>query len=469
MVVVKRSSRILSNISNVTERLSRKSLHSSCEEKKDSENGDTGAPKSDCFTSNYDSECQSYHCDDILDEEKHYISSESDNESFIADLPSGSNMITYVHKKEESSTRQKQQKQGESKRNLGSGKKVHDAESNLACIGSPSEKIDESEQQHVTVDEGSGDTDQVFSDFNSMRLRSQMHYDVRGIPADIVPFQPARGCVDASDFVVRTFISRLRLGMTVVKHPRNSRAHSSLRVLYMHPDGRSLTWQPLPNEKRKSLLKKEKTPKFNLSDCLEVRHAWTSDPKFPKVTGTEVLRNKCSAQHSFKSFSLIFPKRTLDFTALTSDQCVILMQGFSALCFRLQIAMLPENETLAIKAMKPLTPSCVSTALSSEDDGSLELEMNKKKNVMRMHLGMGPIDTTPTQNKTLDSSNHSRQGKFCDGIPTLSNILTCGNSNQSLGSKDNEKKLEGHFQKRENNVSSPTSVFSCHMCTFLFG
>ena len=40
------------------------------------------------------------------------------------------------------------------------------------------------------------------------------------------------------------------------------------------------------------------------------------------------------------SFALIFPKRTVDITSVTADQCKVLMEGFSALCFRLQVANL---------------------------------------------------------------------------------------------------------------------------------
>ena len=55
-------------------------------------------------------------------------------------------------------------------------------------------------------------------------------------------------------------------------------------------------------------------------------------------TGTPILRQKCEAANAHKSFALIFPKRTVDITAVTADQCKVLMEGFSALCFRLQVA-----------------------------------------------------------------------------------------------------------------------------------
>jgi hypothetical protein len=51
-----------------------------------------------------------------------------------------------------------------------------------------------------------------------------------------------------------------------------------------------------------------------------------------------VLRNKCEPENAHKSFSLIFPERTVDLTAITADQCRVLMEGFSALIYRLQVA-----------------------------------------------------------------------------------------------------------------------------------
>merc|ERR1712174_46790 len=73
---------------------------------------------------------------------------------------------------------------------------------------------------------------------------------------------------------------------------------------------------------------------------MEVRHAGSPDPLYPMFTGTQILRHKCEATNAHKSFALIFPKRTVDITALTADQCKVLMEGFSALCFRLQVANL---------------------------------------------------------------------------------------------------------------------------------
>ena len=57
-------------------------------------------------------------------------------------------------------------------------------------------------------------------------------------------------------------------------------------------------------------------------------------------TGTPILRQKCEASDTNKSFALILPKRYVDATAVTADRCKVLMEGFSALCFQLQVANL---------------------------------------------------------------------------------------------------------------------------------
>lgn len=54
-------------------------------------------------------------------------------------------------------------------------------------------------------------------------------------------------------------------------------------------------------------------------------------------TGTPILRSKCEAANAHKSFALVFHKRTVDITAITADQCKVLMEGFSALCYRLHV------------------------------------------------------------------------------------------------------------------------------------
>jgi len=166
----------------------------------------------------------------------------------------------------------------------------------------------------------------------SISTATQTH-EVR-MPMYLPTFKPATGCTNASDFIVRCFVARLRSGITVVKHGRSRWCKSRLRVLHLHPDGRSLSWKPAEGEPASS----RRPPKLDLSTCLEVRHAWSPDPQNPMYTGTPILRQKCEAANAHKSFALIFKQRTVDITAVTADQCKVLMEGFSALCFRLQVA-----------------------------------------------------------------------------------------------------------------------------------
>jgi len=162
-------------------------------------------------------------------------------------------------------------------------------------------------------------------------------------------FKPATGCTNASDFIVRCFFARLRSGITgAVKHGRSRWSKSRERILHIHSDGRSLSWKPAQGEPTSS----KRPPKLDLTTCLEVRHAWSPDPQNPMYTGTPILRRKCEAANAHKSFALIFPKRTVDITAMTADQCKVLTEGFSALCFRLQVANLksqkmPDEEEVA--------------------------------------------------------------------------------------------------------------------------
>lgn len=178
-----------------------------------------------------------------------------------------------------------------------------------------------------------------FSSTQSLSTATQTH-DVR-IPMSLPTFRPATGCTNASDFIVRCFVARLRAGITVVKHGRSRWCKSRLRILHVHSDGRSLSWKPAIGEPSSS----KRPPKLELSTCLEVRHAWSPDPQNTMFTGTPILRQKCEAANAHKSFALIFPKRTVDITAVTADQCRVLMEGFSALCFRLHVANLAKAET----------------------------------------------------------------------------------------------------------------------------
>lgn len=150
-------------------------------------------------------------------------------------------------------------------------------------------------------------------------------------------FRPAEGCRNASDYIIRSFSARLRTtGLTVLKHHRSRWSKSQYRVFYLLPDGKTLTWKVAEGEKDKGR-GKAKRPEIDLSKCKEIRHAWTKDPDTKKKTGTAVLRARCKEDDAARSFSLIFSKRTLDVTAFSMDQCKIMMEGFSALCFRLQL------------------------------------------------------------------------------------------------------------------------------------
>lgn len=177
-----------------------------------------------------------------------------------------------------------------------------------------------------------------FMSAQSISTATQTHEVL--MPMYLPTFKPATGCTNASDFIVRCFVARLRSGITVVKHGRSRWCKSRLRILHVHPDGRSLSWKPAEGEPSSS----KRPPKLDLSACTEVRHAWSPDPQNPMYTGTSVLRLKCEAANAHKSFALIFPTRTVDITAVTADQCKVLMEGFSALCFRLQVANLAKSK-----------------------------------------------------------------------------------------------------------------------------
>ena len=152
-------------------------------------------------------------------------------------------------------------------------------------------------------------------------------------------FKAAEGCSKASDFIVRCFAARLRSGIAVLKHNRSRFSKSQYRVLYLLPDGKTISWKPLENEKDKG-----KRPKLDLRKCVEVRHAWSADPATRKRQGTAVLRKNCKDGMAARSLSLVFGKRTLDMTALSNDLCKVLLEGFSALCFRLQMLEMAKKD-----------------------------------------------------------------------------------------------------------------------------
>jgi len=107
-----------------------------------------------------------------------------------------------------------------------------------------------------------------FSSTQSLSTATQTH-DVR-IPMFLPTFRPATGCTNASDFIVRCFVARLRAGITVVKHGRSRWCKSRLRILHVHSDGRSLSWKPAIGEPSSS----KRPPKLELSTCLEARKTW---------------------------------------------------------------------------------------------------------------------------------------------------------------------------------------------------
>lgn len=145
-------------------------------------------------------------------------------------------------------------------------------------------------------------------------------------------FTPAESFNNASDYVVRAFTARMRLGITVIKHNQSRWSKSTYRKIMLEADGRTLVWKPIEGEKDKG-----KRPKLDLSKCIEVRHALSRDPSTRKQVGTSVLRKRCKDNTADKSFALIFKKRTLDFTAVNMDQCLLMIHGFSALCYRLKM------------------------------------------------------------------------------------------------------------------------------------
>jgi hypothetical protein len=105
-------------------------------------------------------------------------------------------------------------------------------------------------------------------------------------------------------------------------------------------------------------------------------------------TGTSVLRLKCEAANAHKSFALIFSTRTVDITAVTADQCKVLMEGFSSLCFRLQkwriwprvntVDPMPEEDgvsttasaTLTNNSSTPRTAAMVATANNNANNAA---------------------------------------------------------------------------------------------------
>merc|ERR1712238_628486 len=229
---------------------------------------------------------------------------------------------------------------------------------------------------------GLGDFNNI-SSAQSLSTATQTH-EVR-MPMYLPTFKPATGCTNASDFIVRCFVARLRSGITVVKHGRSRWCKSRLRILHVHSDGRSLSWKPALGEPSSS----KRPPKLDLRTCIEVRHAWSPDPLTPMFTGTLMLRRKCEASSAHKSFALIFSRRTVDITAVTADQCKVLMEGFSALCFRLQVAhlasqgkkvgMSKEDERRSLEGDERIANKTMMSSRSNSVD-ELAVGSNRKNN-----------------------------------------------------------------------------------------
>ena len=311
---------------------------------------------------------------------------------------------------------------------------------------------------------------------------SQLHKDTIGFPIDIVPFKPAKACSDASDFKVRCFVVRLRQGIEVIKHGRNTKSASSPRLLKLHPDGRSLTWSQIENGKglKSSFIRsKQKVPKMDLMECSEVRHSWTTDPSNERYTGTSILRTKCNPNDAFKSFSLIFPSRTLDFTATTSDQCIMLMQGFSALCFRLQLAAIPEH--LRMDAKEKVSTKTDSTVDLGDEDTFytesteiLQSLKESKKQYSRMCLGVGLRSWTSCIPSSIRKIPKKSKNK--DDIEKLAPkiIITNTGENSELDGTwgvtpiDEIFPAKNDFDKQES-AETPSTLYSCSACEFLFG
>jgi len=188
------------------------------------------------------------------------------------------------------------------------------------------------------------------------------------IPMCLPNFRPATGCTNASDFIVRCFIARLRCGITVTKHGRSRWCKSRQRILHIHSDGKCLSWKPAKGEPTSS----KRPPRLDLTTCIEVRHVRTKDPLNPMVTSTEILRQKCEAADVSKSFSLIFGNRTVDITAVTEDQCNIMMEGFSALCYRLQLANSTASDSTSSSHYDTVSDITISTVSGTTSSGMLK-------------------------------------------------------------------------------------------------
>ena len=164
-----------------------------------------------------------------------------------------------------------------------------------------------------------------------------------------INFIPAEGCTDASDYLVRIFVTRLKKGFNIKKYGRSKYSRGGKeRILCLHDNGISLTFKGTKCENTIGNL-----PQLDLRLCKEVRLGKSVDPLHPQCFGTPLLRQKCKSEVDMQmSFSLIFPHRTLDITASDPDQYSVLINGFSALCYRIQLATLSLVKVRKEKALE---------------------------------------------------------------------------------------------------------------------
>lgn len=105
-------------------------------------------------------------------------------------------------------------------------------------------------------------------------------------------------------------------GLKLLKHGRNGK--TTTKMLYSTEDSfQTLTWG--------------KTV-YDLRNMQEVRKGTEADPAHPGRTGTSDLRRAKKATGALdRSFSLLFPERSLDFTAGTKEESEQLVMGFRSL------------------------------------------------------------------------------------------------------------------------------------------
>jgi hypothetical protein len=128
--------------------------------------------------------------------------------------------------------------------------------------------------------------------------------------------------------------------MLVLKHPSHRLASPSPRLLFTKDNGNTICYKSISDQSQSvppQFTQNTYVHCFHIADLLEVRHGWTSDPVAPHLSGTKTLRRKCPPRDSLRSFSLIFANRTVDFTASSCDQLVILLSGLNGLALKHQM------------------------------------------------------------------------------------------------------------------------------------